>query len=110
LRSICVHVPDPKKPKVTLLRPVFDGVYVSTTRTTVTVMMVSDKAEAWFVYKKMSKRLSAWLYGHCFFLGYPDSIIKSLMEIIGPNAYAMARYPSTFNQETLEVNVELNDN
>ena len=45
LRSMCVHVPDPKKPEATVIRPVFDGVHANTTSTTVTVMMVSDRAD-----------------------------------------------------------------
>ena len=32
------------------------------------------------------------------------------MEEMGPNTYHLAKYASTFNQETLEVDVEFNDN
>ena len=32
------------------------------------------------------------------------------MEGMGPNTYDLAKYASTFNQETLEVDVEFNDN
>ena len=40
----------PTKPEDIVLRPVFDRVYVSTDSTAVTVMMVSDRAEARSVY------------------------------------------------------------
>ena len=55
LRSSCVHVPHPKKPGTTALKAVFDGVYANTDSSTVTVMIVSDRVEAWSVYEKMSK-------------------------------------------------------
>ena len=58
----------------------------------------------------MSKCLFAWLYEHCVLLGYSDGMIKSIMEGMGPNTYDLAKYASTFNQETLGVDVEFNDN
>ena len=55
LRSRCVHVPDPKTPGTTVLKPVFTGVYTNTNSSTVIVIIVSGRAEAVFIYKKMSK-------------------------------------------------------
>ena len=49
LRAVCVHVPYPKKPGTTVLKPVFDGVYINTNnqyRGIVAVMIVSDRKKA----------------------------------------------------------------
>ena len=110
LRSRWVCVPDSKNPGTTVLKPVFDGMYANTDSITVTMMSVSDRAEAWYVYKKMSKCPFAWLYRYWVSLGYSDSMVRSLMEGLGPNTYFMAREASTFNQETLEVEIEFNKN
>ena len=40
-------------------------------------------------------------------LGYSDRIRNSLMEGTEPNTYDLAKYASSFNQEALEVDVEL---
>ena len=61
---MCVHVTDPKKPGTTVLKLVFDGVYANTDSSTVAVMIASVRAEAWSVYRKISKDPFAWLYGH----------------------------------------------
>ena len=37
-------------------------------------------------------------------------MVRSLMEGLGPNAYHMAREASTFNRETLEMEVDFNEN
>jgi hypothetical protein len=49
LRSMCIPFPDPEKPETTVARPIFMECIP------VTVMIVSDRAEAWSVYEKMSK-------------------------------------------------------
>ena len=82
----------------------------NTNSSTVTVMIVSDRAEAWSVSKKMFKCPFAWLYGHYVSLGYSDSMVRSLMEGLEPNTYFMARETITYNQETLESEVEFNEN
>ena len=43
-------------------------------------------------------------------LGYSDGTIHSLVERMGPNTYDLAKYASTFNQETLDVDVAFNRN
>ena len=87
LRFMCTHVPDPKKHKTTVPSPVFDEVHVTTNRSTATVMIVSDRAKAWSVYKQMSECPFAWLYTHWHWvsIGYLDSMVRSLMEGLGPN-------------------------
>ena len=42
-------------------------------------------------------------------LNYIDDLIRSLMDALGSNAYNMTKYVSTFNPETLEVEVEINE-
>ena len=67
LRAICIHVPHTKKPGITVLKPVIDGVYINNDNRhscTLTVMIVFDRVEAWYVYNKMSKCPVVWLYGH----------------------------------------------
>ena len=91
LRSTYIHVPDPKKPGTRIIKSVFNGVYVNTDTTTVTVMMVVDRAEAWSVYEKIITCLFAWLYGHWVLLGYSDRMIKSLMEGLGPTPYDLEK-------------------
>jgi hypothetical protein len=81
-RSSYIPVPHRKKLETTVLKPVFYGVYTNTDDQhshMLTVMVVSDRAEAWSIYKKMSKCPFAWLYGHWVFLGYIDSMIRSLI-------------------------------
>ena len=75
---MCIRVPYPRKPKTTVLRLVFDGVNANIDSTTVTLMMVSDRAEAWSIYKKMSKCLFAGLYGH--WVLDDDSVVANARE------------------------------
>ena len=94
MRALCVHVPNPKKPGTTILKPVFDGVYINTDehhRGTVSVMVVSDRREAWVIYEKMAKCPFAWLYGYWVSLGYADGMIRSIMDGLGPKAYYLAK-------------------
>ena len=49
LRALAVHVPCLNKPEATVLKPVFNGVYINTKGAhtgTVIVMIVSDRPEA----------------------------------------------------------------
>ena len=113
MKALCVHVPHPKIPETTILKPVFDGVYINTDVNhcgTVSVMIVSDRREAWCIYEKMAKCPFAWLYGYWVSLGYAESMIRSIMDGLGPNTYHLAKHGSRFNLETLEVEVEFNDN
>ena len=71
---------------------------------------LTDRAEDWSVYKKISKCPFAWLYGHCVSLGYFYGMAKFLMEGLGLISYYMTREASTFDRETLEVEVEFNEN
>ena len=87
LKSTCLHVPDPKKPGTTVLKPVFDGVYANTDSTSVTVMIVTDRVEAWYVCEKISKCLFPWLCGHWGSLVYSAGMTKLLMEGMRPNTY-----------------------
>ena len=43
-------------------------------------------------------------------LGYADGMIKSIMEGLGSNAYEKAKFASTFDRDSLEVEVGFNEN
>ena len=73
-------------------------------------MIFFNRREAWFVYEKLSKCPFVWLYGHCVSLGYFYGMAKFLMEGLGLISYYMTREASTFDRETLEVEVDFNEN
>ena len=112
MRALYVHVSHPIKPGAIVLKPVFDGVYINRDnqyRGTVTVMIVSDRSEAWIIYTHMPTCPFAWLYRYWLSLGYSDVIIR-IMEGLGYGAYNMANYGSNVDPKALEMEVEFNEN
>ena len=58
MRDPYVHVPHPKKPGGTVLKPVFDGFYINIDEQccgAITVMIVFDGSRVWTIYGKMFK-------------------------------------------------------
>ena len=73
--------------------------------------IVSDRSEARTIYEQISKCPFVWLYKLWVSLGYEDCMIRSIMEGLGSKAYNMAICVSSFDPETIaiEVEVELNE-
>ena len=112
LRSMRVWIPDPNpKKQGNMIRvPVIEGAYrnaKAADANTLTVVMRKDRPITAAILKKMQVCFFSWFHWYCIKVrGYTEEVSRSLQDGLGPGLYDRARYLSTFDVETLNVEVE----